>query len=291
MRKVLWSAAVAVCLVSALLFGRVLAGEGEEASPAKPKPVLMTPTQANEALKTKNPKYKGDGRYLVDEKGNVVAAELTGTAVTDLSPLKGVPFKVLDLRGTKIKNLSPLKGMPLTNLYLEGTPVEDIAPLKGMKLVELYLSNAKVKDLAPLAGMPLRQLNLLGAPIDKVEALRGLPLEMLWLNETGVEDIEPLAGCPLMSLTLHKTPVRDISPLAECGTLRRLHIGETEVTDLTAITGLPLTRLIFTPSKIAIGLRKVREMKTITEIGATFETRMPPEIFWSLYDEGAFAGK
>ena len=69
-------------------------------------------------------------------------------------------------------------------------------------------------------------------------------------------------------------------------TLQRLHIGETPVSDLTPLKGLMLTRLIFTPSKITKGLDVARNMKTLTEIGATLETKMAPAQFWALYDQG-----
>jgi hypothetical protein len=118
--------------------------------------------------------------------------------------------------------------------------------------------------------------------VKDLEPFRGTPLEMLWLTETPVSDIAPLAGCPLVSLTLHRTQVRDLTPLAGTG-LARLHIGETPVTDLTPLRGLRLTRLIFDPRRIEQGLEIVREMATLTELGLTFEERMPPAQFWSRY--------
>lgn len=286
------AAALLACATLGLIIHTATAAEkADEKPPAKPKPVWMTPDDVNKALKAKNPKYKNDGRFLVDKRGYAAAAELSGTAVTDLSPLAGVPFMALDARGLKIRDLAPLKGMPLVKLFLEDTLVDDISALKGAKLDELYLSNTKVKDLSALSGMPLTSLNLLGTPAEDVTPLKGLPLKMLWLNETKVADLRPIAACPLVSLTLHKTPVSDLRPLSTNKTLRRLHVGETAVKDLTPITGLGLTRLIFTPSKIEKGLDEVRKMETLTEVGTSFETRMPPARFWRLYDSGKSAGQ
>ena len=96
-----------------------------------------------------------------------------------------------------------------------------------------------------------------------------------------------MADCPLVSLTLHKTRVEDLSPLAN-SRLERLHIGETPVSDLTPLKGLSLQRLIFTSGRITKGIEIVRNMKSIQEIGPSFENRMNPEQFWTLYSQGKF---
>jgi Leucine-rich repeat (LRR) protein len=106
---------------------------------------------------------------------------------------------------------------------------------------------------------------------------------MLWLNATPVIDISPLASCTLMSLTLEGTKVANLRPLSRMISLKRLHIGQTPVSDLTPLKDLKLERLIFTPGNITRGLDVVRNMKTLTELGATLETKMPPEQFWSHY--------
>jgi hypothetical protein len=80
--------------------------------------------------------------------------------------------------------------------------------------------------------------------------------------------------------------VRDLTPLAATN-IKRLHIGETPVTDLTPIRNLELTRLIFTPGNIEKGLEAARRMESLVELGTTFENRMPPDVFWHLYDTGS----
>jgi hypothetical protein len=67
--------------------------------------------------------------------------------------------------------------------------------------------------------------------------------------------------------------------------LRRLHIAESPVSDLTPLAGLALTRLIFSPAKIIAGMETVRKMKSLAELGTTLESRMPPAQFWRLYDQ------
>jgi len=109
---------------------------------------IWTQQLVHSALKEKNPNYNGRGQFKI-ENGLVVVAVLSGTGVTDLSPLRKMHVQILDLRGEQITDLSSLMGMSLTQLYLENTVVEDLSPLKGMPLVRLYLSNTKVKDISP----------------------------------------------------------------------------------------------------------------------------------------------
>ena len=70
--------------------------------------------------------------------------------------------------------------------------------------------------------------------------------------------------------------------------LQRLNIAGTAVTDLTPLAGLPLTRLILTPSRITTGLEVVRRMQTLTELDVTFRepSRLSPADFWRRYDAG-----
>ena len=94
-----------------------------------------------------------------------------------------------------------------------------------------------------------------------------------------------------MSLTLKGTRVSDISSVREMSNLKRLHIAETPVTDLTPLEGLRLARLVFTPSNIERGMSAVREMDSLQQIGTIFsgtaQNLMTPDQFWQKYDEGS----
>ncbi len=242
--------------------------------------ILADPGTLHQRLKAKNPDYNGRAQFGKDPVLSLVG-DFNGTRVSDLSPLAGIPFGALDLRGQGITGIEPLRGMPLKLLGIEDTPVADLTPLKGMKLEKLYLNNTRVTDLKPLANMPLNELMLAGSTVKDLEPLKGAPLQALWLNNTPVGDISPLAGCPLISLTLEGTPAADLKPLAKMTSLKRLHIGKTRVSDLTPLKSLKLERLIFTPENIRKGMDVARNMETLTEVGTTLETRMPPAQFWS----------
>ena len=154
------------------------------------------------------------------------------------------------------------------------TPLENVEGLKGAPLTSLRLVNTKIKDIEPL---------------------RGGRLQSIWLNNAPLDDCSPLASNPLVSVTLAGTKVSDISCFKGHPTLQRLHIGETEVTDLTPLQTMGgLTRLIFTPNRIKTGIEYARQMPSIREIGTAFGTpedegkMFPPNVFWQMYDEGKF---
>lgn len=239
------------------------------------------------AILEKNPQYKGNAQCVIEE-GEVAIADLSPADITDFSFLGSMKkLQVVDLRGLPIEDLSILEDLPLAVLGLEDTNVGDLSPLEGMKLERLYLNNTRVRDISPLAGMPLEMLNLFGTDVEDIKPVSTLKqLEFLWLNHTPVSDISVLSTCPLISLTLEGTKVSDLGPLADMKSLARLHIGETPVDDLTPLEGLSLTRLIFSPARIKTGIEMLKNMSTITELGTTFENRMPPSVFWKLFEEG-----
>jgi internalin A len=277
-------------ILSAALFvtwgavASVMAQNSTGDNDAKVKQLLITPEKLHEKLRKNNPAYTGQAQFAQDPVVGLIG-DFSSAGITDISALQGIPFGALDLRGQAVSDLEPLSGMPLKLLGLESTKVSNLTPLKGMKIGKLYLNNTPVQDLKPLAGMPLRELMVVGTGVKDLGPLQGAPLEMLWINDTAVTDIAPLANCPLKSLTLHRTQVADLGTLARITGLKRLHIGETPVNDLTPLKGLGLERLIFSPASIRIGLDDIRKMQSLSQLGITLEAMMPPEQFWQLYDK------
>lgn len=284
----LWLMAAVLCLVAGC-GGEETASSDNSAdppvaqAPASTTPVWPTIAELREQL--------GVGPDAVFRKagGEIRFISLGGSSqVKDITPLKGLPLRMLDLRETQVADITVLKGMPLEELYLESTNVTDISPLAGMPLEKLYLNHTKVSDLTPLAGMQFDELNLFGTEVTDLSPLRNVEVNTLWLRETGVESIAPLAGHSLVSLDIEQTAVSDLSPLTEMTSLQRLNIANTGVTDVTPLAGLPLSRLIFTPSRIEKGLEAVRRMQTLAELDVTFRepSRLSPREFWQQYDAG-----
>ena len=263
-------------------------GSETPGTPAAKPASGMTEAELKAALKAKNPSFQGEVEVGADQSG-IIAVKVNDEAIEDISPLAGLPLRGLDLARCHITDISALRGAPLMELYLEDTGVEDIGPLAGMPLVKLYLSNSPVEDLGPLKDCgSLKDLNLVGTKVSDLGPLKGMGIEMLWLTDCPVSDISPLQTVRLVSVTLANTKVSDLGPLKGHPTLQRLHIAGTEVTDLSALQWLQLTRLIFTPNRIKTGIEYARGMAGLTEIGTDFESRMPPDQFWPMYDAGDF---
>jgi serine/threonine protein kinase/Leucine-rich repeat (LRR) protein len=168
--------------------------------------------------------------------------------LTDLSPLRGLQLRRLDLGKNQVADLTPLTGMPLIWLAISGNQVADLTPLKGMPLTVLWADLNKISDLTPLKGMPLQTLACCS------------PL---------LRDLTPLKGMKLTHLNFSGShPVSDMSPL-EGMPLTVLHAHQTSVTNLTPLKGMPLRELAIRPDAGPLDvLRAIKTLETINEIPA-----------------------
>lgn len=99
-----------------------------------------------------------------------------------------------------ITDLTPLRGMPLTSLHLPYTQVTDLTPLRWMLLTSLSCASTRASDLTPLRGMPLTTLYCGGTQVSDLTPLRGMPLTVLQCHNTRVTDLTPLAELKLQDL-------------------------------------------------------------------------------------------
>lgn len=135
-------------------------------------------------------------------------------------------------------DLSPLRGMPFRDLNLSDTGVVDLSPLADMPLHSLNINDTKIHDLSPLRHCPLEDLSACGCSID-VATLAGFRLTKFWAyNNTQITRIDALHGMPLTDLNLSGCRVEDLAPLAE-GKLGRLEI-DGSFTSLEPLRGMPL---------------------------------------------------
>jgi Leucine-rich repeat (LRR) protein len=227
----------------------------------------------------------------------VSALRLSGTRVQDLGPLAGVPLTRLAIDATRVTDLTPLTGTPLRQLLLAGCQIASLTPLKGMALSELDLTGLPITELAALVGMPLSTLNLTATAITDLGPLRRLRLTTLVLADTKVADLRPLAGLPLTALDLSRTPVASLEPLSGCplqslvidgAPLRELRMLGARAIDLLPLTQTPLERLVFTMTPGMGGLRELRTLTSLRQIGTTWDgawIRVPPaREFWHRVD-------
>ena len=77
------------------------------------------------------------------------------THVTDLSPLRDMQLKVLNLNRTGVQDLSPLTAMPLVELSLDGcTKITDFSPLKECRSLEKLILPHNAKNIDFLRNHP-----------------------------------------------------------------------------------------------------------------------------------------
>ncbi len=138
-----------------------------------------------------------------------------GTQIKELSGLDYFKnLESLNLSGHAVTDISPLAGLTkLTSLSLGGNPVADISPLSGMtSLRRLTLSGCAAQDYSPLSGI--------------------VDLEILTLDDSAITDISALSGISGMTtLSLAHTQVSDISPLAALTNLKQLYLEDCPVAD------------------------------------------------------------
>ena len=154
------------------------------------------------------------GARLGVRNDGLLTLDLSGTTITNLDPLRGMPLAELNCQDcANLSDLTPLRGLPLRALNIERTNVYDLAAIAGSRIEQLELAATKVVDLEPLRGMPLKVLRLPRVDIASIAALGGMRLEDLEVNETRVTDLQPLVGMPLRRLVLDGAPMTDLSPL------------------------------------------------------------------------------
>jgi serine/threonine protein kinase/Leucine-rich repeat (LRR) protein len=211
-------------------------------------------------------------RLSLREDG-LLALDLSGTKIADLTPLGGMPLGELDCsRCAEIVDLKPLAGMPLKALDLAGTGVTDIAPLSSLSgLKRLNLHDVRVSDLTPLSGLPLEWLDIASTQVVDLAPLRAVPIQFLHVGWTKVADLTPLASMPLKSVDVSALPALDFSPLQGLP-LEECQLQNTRVRDLGFLRGLPLKRLYLN------GCHEARNLAVLAEI-PTLELLMLPERF------------
>ena len=197
----------------------------------------------------------------------LAALDLSGCAgVRDLRSLRALPLRELKLSGIGTTDLSPLADLPLDSLDLSHTKVSDLSPLQGSLLgrtiQKLWLERTKITDFSPLASCAnLRHIDLTYCTFDDPELLRGKPLAVVQFYGTKVTKIDALAGMPIEEIYLYDTAVTDFSPLLKCPKLWRIQLP-----------------------RGAKNVEVLREFRQVTHLG--YERFKPAADFWREFDAG-----
>jgi serine/threonine protein kinase len=239
-------------------------------------------------------------RLTVTPQGEI-SLDLSGTEITDLRPLEGMPLgllnltncdrirdftplrqmplRVLDLNGTEVVDLSPIGTLKsLSKLSLSKTKVQDLSPLKILPLESLNISHSRVADLSPLAGKRLHTLEAKQTPVVELTPLAGMPLKRLELERTKVASLSPIAGMPLEWLDCSHIPARDFSPLATLK-LAYLNLDGTAIEDLSILKHMPLKELSIYFCLEARSFKALQEIPTLETLSVHKITLVSDEDF------------
>ena len=132
----------------------------------------------------------------------------------------------LNLSGTWITDLSPLVKLPLTHLCLQGCcGIKDFSPLRDMGMLAwLNLSRTNIKYLSVLKRLPLSYLRLWRTQTSSVIPLRKTQLSSLDIRFTQIVNVSPLESVPLQELFFFPTRMKKgVSTLQNITSLKRIN--------------------------------------------------------------------
>jgi Leucine-rich repeat (LRR) protein len=117
-------------------------------------------------------------------------------------------------------------------------------------------------------------------------------LEFVTDSVTDISPVRALAGLKALHVTgsgRGKGKLADLSSLRGMP-LSSLELNDTQVSDLSPLSGMNLTMVLFTPKNITKGLGVIRQMKSLTNVGIGWgdKDQFPPDEFWKKYDAGQF---
>lgn len=126
-------------------------------------------------------KEKVDYRNVYVYADGTCLLDMIGSQTTDLSALRQLPVKCLQLDGAQVHDLSGLQGIPLEELDLESCPVTNIQPVCSKRLSDLRFTGTPVRALTPLRACPLGHIEFSSDRADELlDILR--EKEPYWIN-------------------------------------------------------------------------------------------------------------
>ena len=155
----------------------------------------------------------------------------------------------------RFTDISPLRYfVNLQELYLTRNNVQDISALKELKSLRfLQMGDNDILDFSPLAGLTQLQnlsLDSGGRDIGMLGSLTELTeLGIGSGNKTLPEWLPSLEK--LVSFSAAGGEITDIGILGQCPSLTAVDLGWNRISDLTPLTGLPLTRLYLTQNQVS----------------------------------------
>ncbi len=198
----------------------------------------------------------------------MIDLDLWATCVSDISPLKGMRLKHLNIdcsESARVTDLTPLEGMEPETLKFHANGVT-----KGIEIVRGMKSLQKIEGKSPDefwkefdADAPLREM-VAKAGLKFTRLYGGGGEIGLWFHGDDIVDLAPLRGLPVVSLGFRDSKVSDLRPLAGLP-LGSLCIRSSALTDLSPLSGTPITSLyLYSDSLVDLGPLKETKLKTLS---------------------------
>ncbi len=179
--------------------------------------------------------------YLQDNWALTDISALEGTVLTDvalyncksvkdISSLKSSQLKHINFEGSAITDLSPLKGQPIEEARI-CCPVLDLSPLAGMPLRHVDVgggtgNDKNFKDLSPLKGMTrMNDLRFDQTSVSDISVIKDMKeLKILAMFKTEVKDLSAIEGIELEALFFdpQNFPQEQIKMVREMKSLKRI---------------------------------------------------------------------
>ena len=249
-------------------------------APAKPEPTPVAPPPLSTPPPQKSSKpipaqIEDLRRALVDARvqglkadaitvspSGKIAANLSGSTISDLSILESFAVDDLRLTGTHIAYLDALRDLPLVTLHFNGTSVADVQTLAAIPTLENVLLGKSVQNLETLRASPSIQRLSYEATRQGALSLPSQTAEEFWkvydeqkevripaiaaLQKMGVQDVAEqqltVNKMGRFEINLASQPITNLAPLTALS-LARLDIGNTKVSDLTPLRAMSLQAL------------------------------------------------
>lgn len=163
---------------------------------------------------------------------NLISVNLSGTGVSDLTPLADAPIQNLFCESNGVENSSVIeKFTGLTCLRLSHADKETVEQISGMtSLRMLALTESEVDSFEPFAGMIyLKSLELAGCngitSLNDAQQLSNL--NYLGVSNTGITEIpESFRMAKLETIELSYNNITDFTPLLNCPKIKKIFADE-----------------------------------------------------------------
>ena len=249
----------------------------------------------------------------------LTALHISNTEIEDLSPIKHLKLYSFHAANTPIRDVSALKlSRGLNDLDLSGTEVKDLKGneflrLRTLKIADtrirhlpklpnpeklkhLDFSNTLIEDLAEFKNLPaLKYLNISGTKITDVSFATGYDLESLIANNTELtgKDLAQIQFGSLNRIFLKGTNIKDLNWLGSPRDFCQLDVSETEVSDLSPLSGLNLgvVNLSGTRVKDLSSLKQMEYLKVLSLPQGTNYSDAMREKNWINLERIEVAGK